>query len=109
MKLLHTLILVLLVVVGTGCATSPKMNGLSIGMTKPEVISVMGSPSSTAAPGNGMELLRYRLSPTDDHAFRGITEEYFVKLVNGKVDSYGKMGDFNSARDPTLNLKIQNK
>ena len=78
-------------------------------MTKSEVISVMGQPASTAAPGGGMELLRYRLSPTDDHAFYGLTEEYFVKLINGRVDSYGKVGDFNSTKDPTLNLKIDNK
>ena len=108
MKTLHTLTLVALIAVA-GCATAPKMNRLSVGMTKQEVISVMGSPASTAAPGNGVELLRYRLSPTSDHAFYGSTEEYFVRLVNGKVDSYGKMGDFDSTKDPTLNLNIKNR
>lgn len=108
MKILHTLLLVSFFAI-TACATAPKMNRLYVGMTKQEVISVMGPPASTAAPGNGVELLRYRLSPTHDHAFYGITEEYFVGCVNGKVRSYGRMGDFNSTKDPTLNLNIKNR
>lgn len=108
MKILHTLILVAAICLA-GCATAPKMNRLSVGMTKQEVVSVMGQPTSTAAPGSGVELLRYRLSPTSDHALYGVTEEYFVRLVNGKVESYGKMGDFDSTKDPTLNLNIKNR
>jgi hypothetical protein len=30
--------------------------------------------------------------------------EYFVRLKEGKVDAYGKRGDFH---DPTLNLRIK--
>jgi hypothetical protein len=108
MKILHSLILAGVIALA-GCATAPKMNRLSVGMTKQEVVSTMGQPASTAAPGGGVEILRYRLSPTSDHAFYGITEEYFVRLVNGKVDSYGKMGDFDSTKDPTLNLNIKNR
>ena len=108
MRAIHILTLAALLAVA-GCATASKMNQLSIGMAKQEVISVMGSPASTASPGSGVELLRYRLSPTDDHAFHGITEEYFVRLANGKVDSYGKMGDFDSTKAPTLNLNIKNR
>ncbi len=78
-------------------------------MTKQEVIKAMGQPSSTAAPGGDYEVLRYRLSPDSTTAFYGITEEYFVKLVDGKVTSFGKIGDFNSSKDPTLNLNIQNR
>ena len=106
-RILQVLILAGLVL--AGCATAPKMNRLNVGMTKKEVISALGKPSSTAAPGGGVELLRYRLSPTGDHAFYGRTEEYFVKLVNGTVSSYGKMGDFDSTKDPTLDLNIKNR
>jgi hypothetical protein len=81
------------------------MNSLSVGMTKQEVFGVMGNPSSTAATGN-VEVLRYKLAPTDDDAWYGNTEEYFVKLLDGKVESYGRMGDFNSTKDPAINLNI---
>lgn len=108
MKILHSLILSGVIALA-GSATAPKMNHLSVGMTKQEIVSTMRQPASTAASGGGVEILRYRLSPTSDRAFYGITEEYFVRLVNGKVDSYGKMGDFDSTKDLTLNLNIKNR
>jgi hypothetical protein len=109
MKILHSLILAGVIVL-TGCAaTAPNMNLLSVGMTKQEVVDTMGDPVSTAAPGGGFEMLRYQLSSTRDNAYYGITDEYFVRLINGKVDSYGRMGDFDSTKDPTLNLNIKNR
>ncbi len=105
MKILYTLILTS-VMVFAGCANAHKMNRLSLGMNKQEVISVMGRPSSTASPGEGQEILRYNLSATDDDAYNGITNEYFVRLINGKVDSYGRMGDFDSTKNPSLNVNI---
>jgi hypothetical protein len=104
----HPIILVGLLTV-FGCATATRMNGISVGMTKQEVIRAMGEPSSTAAPGGDYEVLRYRLTPDHAHAIRFITEEYFVKLVDGKVTSFGKVGDFDSAKDPTLNINMQNR
>ena len=105
MKILSTLILASVMVIA-GCATAHKMNRLSLGMTKQEVISVMGRPTSTASPGKGQEILRYNLSATADDAYYGITDEYYVRLINGIVNSYGRMGDFDSAKDPTLNINI---
>ena len=82
-----------------------KTNRLSIGMAKQDVVSVMGQPMSTAAPGHRVEVLRYRLYD----AVWGDYGEYFVKIVDGKVDSYGKVGDFDSTKDPTLNVNIKKK
>jgi hypothetical protein len=107
MKILSILILVSATTL-VGCATAHKTNRLSLGMTKQEVISVMGRPTSTASPGNGQEMLRYNLFATGDDAYYGITDEYYVRLINGNVDSYGKMGDFDSIKDPSLNLNINN-
>ncbi len=90
-----------------GCATAPKMNRLSLGMTKQEVVSVMGRPDSTSAPGDGVELLRYQLSPQGGPIIHLITEEYVVKMVNGKVVTYGKTREVD--KDPTLNLNIKNR
>jgi hypothetical protein len=84
------------------------MNRLSVGMTKQEVVSTMGQPASTAAAGGGVEILRYELQNAHQVWWGGYSE-YFVRLVNGKVDSYGRMGDFDSTKDPTLNLNMKNR
>ena len=104
-----------------GCATANSLNRLSIGMTKQEAISIMGEPESTASPGNGVEILRYRLSRAGSGGLSGALDvvvgpapsnrpqEYFLRLLNGRLDSYGMVGDFDSTKDPTLNLNIRNR
>jgi hypothetical protein len=72
-----------------GCATADRMNGLSIGMTREQVISVMGAPDTTGAQGNN-EYLIYRLSDTKLESLVGFTEPYVVELKEGKVDAFGK-------------------
>lgn len=95
-----------------GCATAHKINNVQLGMTKQEVITAIGKPTSISAK-NGTEYLNYRFSETGDHAFYGVTTPYFVRLVNGKVDSYGRTGDFDSTQKPTVrvetdeNIKVQ--
>jgi outer membrane protein assembly factor BamE (lipoprotein component of BamABCDE complex) len=106
MKHFFSYLLVLLLL--TGCATAKKINRVSIGMSKSQVIQLMGRPSSTSAKGN-IEYLIYKLSETDDHAWYGIYTDYFVKLINGHVDSYGKLGDFDSTKDPTINVNTNSK
>ena len=101
MKYLVTIILGLAL---AGCATSGKINTINIGMTKDEVIKVMGKPVSISAKG-GTEYLNYKLSETDDDAFRGWTSPYYVRIINGKVDSYGRTGDFDSTKKPTVKIE----
>jgi outer membrane protein assembly factor BamE (lipoprotein component of BamABCDE complex) len=92
-----------------GCATAHKINGISLGMTKQEVIETLGQPVSTSAT-TGVEYLNYRFSETDDHAFNGVTTPYFVRIVGGKVESYGRLGDFDSTRNnSTINLNVNSK
>lgn len=88
----------------TGCATAHKISAVQIGMTKEEVIKVMGPPSSTSAKA-GTEYLNYSLSETDDQAFYGITKPYYVRLIDGKVDSFGRLGDFDSTQKPTVRVE----
>ena len=38
-------------------------------------------------------------------AFRGWTKPYYVRLINGKVESYGRTGDFDSTKTPTVRLE----
>lgn len=103
--------IVVAAIVTMGCAaTAHKMNSVSIGMTKQEVISVLGLPASTSAK-EGMEYLNYQFSETVRDASTGITSPYFVRLVNGKVDSYGRLGDFDSTKPSetksTIDLNIK--
>ena len=91
-----------------GCATAHKISGVRMGMTKEEVIKVMGPPVSTSAKGN-TEYLNYALSETSDDAFYGITRPYYVRIMNGRVDSYGRLGDFDSTQKPTVRIETDEK
>ena len=99
--LIATLSTVLLL---AGCATAYKISGVQLGMTKDDVIRVMGKPTSVSAQG-GSEYLNYALSETDNDAGRGWTKPYYVRLINGKVESYGRSGDFDSTKTPTIRLE----
>ena len=101
---MKNLILLVLTVLLVSCATSGKVNGVQIGMTKEQVITTMGKPVSVSAK-DGPEYLNYKLSETDDDAFRGWTSPYYVRLINGKVDSYGRTGDFDSTKNPTIKIE----
>jgi SmpA / OmlA family len=72
------------------CAGSfQRMNHLKLGMTKQEVIQTIGTPDITSASGH-VEYLKYR-----SNAGMFYTDEYYVRLLDGKVDAYGQQGDFN--------------
>jgi hypothetical protein len=70
-----------------GCAAD--MNRVKLGMTKDQVIAAIGSPSSTSAMDN-TEYLKYQMC--SDWIF---TDRYYVRLTDGKVDAFGRVGDFN--------------
>jgi len=97
------LILVIFLII-TGCATSGMINGVQLGMTQAEVTSIMGKPVSVSAQG-GSKYLNYKLSETDDDAFMGWTTPYYVRLINGKVESFGRTGDFDSTQKPTIRIE----
>jgi len=80
----------------SGCATASRMNRVSLGLTKSEVVAKMGTPASTAAKDN-TEYLIYMLAPRGG-AYARETYPYFVRLRGGKVDAYGLQGDFDSSR-----------
>jgi len=96
---------VVLVLFITGCSTTGRMNKVSLGMTKQQVIQTIGNPASTRA-AQGSEYLVYHLS--DRSVFTRIVmakygepasageDDYYVRLRNGYVDAYGKVGDFDS-------------
>jgi len=94
-------ILILLI----GCTTVPqrmadKMNFLRLNMTREEAIQILGTPVSTAAK-RSTEYLNYEFFVTQDDLYRRYTTKYFVRLVDGRVDSYGRLGDFDSTSTRT--------
>jgi len=102
-NILFTIIITFLI---TACAaTSTKINNVSLGMSKSDVIKAMGEPTSVSARNN-TEYLRYELFESGYAAFKQWGTTYFVKLVNGKVSSYGKLGDFDSTKTPETKSKI---
>lgn len=98
-------LLLIAVIALTGCATASKISSVKVGMTKDEVIQVMGKPTSTSAQGEGWEYLNFALSETSTAAYYGLTTPYYVRLVNGKVESFGRVGDFNSTQRPTVRIE----
>ena len=85
------LILFILTVLVVGCAGSAKkINNLTLGMTKSEVIETMGKPDYSNVREE-VEILNYRL--TSNSLF---TDAYIVRIKQGKVDLFGRRGDFGS-------------
>lgn len=76
-----------------GCATkASRLNDVSLGMNKSEVIKIMGSPHSTKG-SDGIEVMVYLAYAQVFGAYH----EYWVVLQNGKVSKYGRAGDFGTS------------
>jgi len=77
----------LLTVLLAGCTSAQLLNSIRIGMTKDQVIAILGQPDSTSAQAN-IEYLTYYLAPDNDNYRRD--QPYAVRLVEGKVESFGR-------------------
>lgn len=92
------------------------MNNASLGMTKQEVIKAMGQPQSVSAI-SGVEYLNYKLCTVEGDFYNDFRckgwDDFYVRLKSGKVDSYGRRGDFDSTKTPeskrTIDLNINSK
>ena len=114
-KLLASASLILLVV---GCAApkqhemSSHIGNASLGMTKQQVMSAMGQPNSVSAKGR-TEYMMYKLCTVEGSLINDFRcqrwESYFVRLINGRVESYGQKGDFDSTKVPerTQNINVK--
>ena len=71
-----------------GCAA----NKVVIGMTREEVIKVMGNPISEVVD-KGEDYMNYRYPDTILLSPNAIESHYYVRLVDGKVKDYGKTGE----------------
>lgn len=82
------------------------MSKISLGMTKDQVIQKAGSPTNVSAQGNTEIFTYYLYQPFGQGMVEHPRENYFVKFYNGIVESYGKMGDFDSAKVPEQKISI---
>jgi hypothetical protein len=97
---MKTSILILSLIVFASCATidgGKDFSAISIGMSKAEVLAVKGKPYETSASG-GTEYFIYATYLINGNG-KNVTDTYFVRFVRGKVDSYGRVGDFDSTKD----------
>jgi hypothetical protein len=86
MKKIITAFILLLAALFAGCTTADQLNKLRIGMSKDQVVAVLGQPDSTSAQAN-IEYMTYYLS--NDSSY-GRDQPYMVRLVEGKVESFGR-------------------
>ena len=92
MKTTGILAALLLTLFVFGCETpASRINGVSIGMTKAQVLAVMGPPDSITADRTA-QYLNYSLAERAGRGayFTSTETPYQVRLVNGKVESYGR-------------------
>lgn len=84
---MKTAFLSFLLITLCGCVThSSKISGVSIGMSKAEALKIMGKPASVTADREA-EYLNYSLLERF-----GVVQPYTIRVVSGKVDSYGRAG-----------------
>ncbi len=81
-----------------GCAMKPSAGELariSPGMSKSQVLSTLGTPSS-ASSKNKVEMLYYDLVTRDG------TGEFYVRVVDGCVESYGPLDNADAETRPGI-------
>ncbi|MDB5759743.1 MAG: hypothetical protein JWM30_3032 [Burkholderia sp.] len=106
MKIIKLLPLSLALLVAA-CATSGKISSVSLGMTKKQVIETMGPPDAVSAQGDA-EYLSYNLCASNCAALivqNRVQDWYYVRLIQGNVESYGRKGDFDSTKTPTTRIE----
>lgn len=83
------------------------LSRVNVGMTKEEAISALGPPDKVAVRGR-VEYLQYEAYDDSGWDWQGRRNFrwFFVRLVDGHVDAFGDKGDFDSTKDPTVHVKI---
>lgn len=98
----RTMCLVVVLCVVGGCAVALRLNKIHTGMSKQAVLQAMGAPNYTSGE-EGRQFLNYWLLP-DPTAKE--PEWFYVLLVDGVVESYGRKGDFGTT-DTTKKYDIK--
>ena len=78
------IVLILALGLLAGCAPWLPVQNISTGMSKAEVLQQLGKPDDVAGSGH-VEYLWY-------NPVNRFWQRYYVRLVDGKVESYGPLG-----------------
>jgi hypothetical protein len=86
------------------------LSRVSVGMTKQEAIEQLGRPDKVAV-NRGVEYLQYEAYDDSvwDWEGRRNYRWFFVRIVDGHVDTFGDKGDFDSTKDPTVHVKVDQR
>ena len=89
----------------SGCvAKAGRTSGVHYGMSKQEVVAVMGAPISVNTHGS-IQDLNYSVCETENQTLSGIMHPYVVRLADGRVESYGTTGNIDSPQASTSRLE----
>jgi hypothetical protein len=93
-----------------GCAQpKPEFGNIGAGMSEAEVVQKLGKPSTIAMQGQ-TKYLEYESWDVDPWYGNRINfQVFFVRIINGHVESFGRRGDFNSTKNPTNDININQK
>lgn len=100
--------------VGSPDKTAENTNRLTVGMSKSQVLGVMGVPVGTRAIDRAQYLTYvwhpcgtgFRFTSRGDLTGECLQREIIVRLVDGKLDAYGLPGDFDLSKNPTSDLNL---
>lgn len=85
--------------------TADQLDKISVGMSRADVVKVLGPPKTVSANG-GVEYLQYRWVKTVIATDANWPDDYYVAVKNGKVSAYGRKGDFDSTQTPTQRVEV---
>jgi hypothetical protein len=106
---MKTVALIVAVLALSSCASpGKKLNRVSLGMDKGQVLDIMGDPDSTKA-ADGVEVLVYDVDPWLHAEAWSYSGEYWVMFAGGRVVKYGKPQDVGTPVGSTLNVNITNQ
>lgn len=80
-------------------------------MSREQVIDMLGTPQNVSAQGSDEYLSYYlcvELCWAVDRSFR-VREWNYVRLRDGVVESFGKTGDFDSTKTPTVRIETDTR
>ena len=95
-------LLVVPIVAMLGCTIRPNFEMISVGWSKEQVRAALGKPDTIATQGK-TEYWNYKETWDMGVQLRGW---WFVRFIDGKVESFGAKGDFDSTKDPTQKIII---
>lgn len=112
MKILSVLALGVLLLLPACHQSKPPvdLSRVHVGMTKEQAIAALGRPDKVSVDG-GVEYLQYEAYEDSGWDWKGRRnfQWFFVRIVDGYVTTFGDKGDFDSTKDPTLHVKVDQR